>query len=51
MTNDIGKASLFMLKDAVVGFMLSRIDRSYEEICELMTEFPKTRLNRSFRVC
>ena len=24
--------------------MLSRIDKSYEEICELMTEFPKTRV-------
>ena len=47
MTNDIGKA-MFRLcgeKDAVVGFMCFHgIDKSYEEICELMTEFPKTRV-------
>ena len=47
MTNDIGKR-MFRLcgeKDAVVGFMCFHgLDKSYSEMCELMTEFPKTRV-------
>jgi len=47
MTNDVGKRMFRMCgeKDAVVGFMCFHgLDKSYEEMCELMTEFPKTRV-------